>query len=144
MAVTESLLQIGEVAARVGLSLRTVRYYEEIGLVVPSARTTGGFRLYSETDVERLETVKRMKPLGLSLEEMAELLELLERSEQPGRLGRRELAATTERLEVYTERADERIARLERDLSQAHELRLRMSETLGRCSQILETSRTRA
>jgi DNA-binding transcriptional MerR regulator len=67
--------QIGEVAERVGLSLRTVRYYEEMGLVSPEARTEGGFRLYSETEIERLELVKRMKPLKFTVQEMCELLE---------------------------------------------------------------------
>ena len=70
-------MQIGEVAERTGLSLRTIRHYEEVGLVVPSARTSGGFRLYTEPDVDRLQLVKRMKPLGFQLEEMRELFELL-------------------------------------------------------------------
>ena len=46
-------MQIGEVAERTGLSLRTIRYYEEVGLAVPSARSQGGFRLYTEPDVGR-------------------------------------------------------------------------------------------
>ncbi|CAM5727047.1 hypothetical protein SBADM41S_09163 [Streptomyces badius] len=46
-------MQIGEVAARTELSLRTIRHYEETGLVVPSARSRGGFRLYTEYDVAR-------------------------------------------------------------------------------------------
>ncbi|RMB61581.1 MerR family transcriptional regulator [Tessaracoccus antarcticus] len=70
--------QIGEVAERTGLSLRTIRYYEEVGLVTPSTRSQGGFRLYSEVDVARLELVKRMKPLDFSLEEMGELLGVLD------------------------------------------------------------------
>ena len=57
-------MQIGEVADQVGLSLRTIRFYEEAGLVIPSARSVGGFRLYSETDLDRLQLIKRMKPLG--------------------------------------------------------------------------------
>ena len=60
-------MQIGEVAEQVGLSLRTIRYYEEVGLVTPSSRTSGGFRLYTETEVARLRLVKRMKPLEFSL-----------------------------------------------------------------------------
>ena len=44
-------MQIGEVAERVKLSLRTIRHYEEVGLVPPSARSKGGFRLYTEADV---------------------------------------------------------------------------------------------
>lgn len=70
-------MQIGEVAERTGLSLRTIRYYEEMELVVPSARTTGGFRLYTDADVDRLLVIKRMKPLEFSLEEMRDLLGLL-------------------------------------------------------------------
>ncbi|MGM1063983.1 MerR family transcriptional regulator [Saccharothrix sp. Mg75] len=71
-------MQIGEVAERTGLSLRTIRYYEEVGLVVPSARSQGGFRLYAEPDVDRLQVIKRMKPLGFHLEEMRELLTILD------------------------------------------------------------------
>ena len=71
-------MQIGEVADRTGLSLRTIRYYEEVGLVVPSARSQGRFRLYTEPDVDRLQVVKRMKPLGFQLEEMRELLTILD------------------------------------------------------------------
>lgn len=70
--------QIGEVAERTGLSLRTIRYYEEVGLVTPSSRSQGGFRQYTEVDVARLELVKRMKPLDFSLEEMRELLTALD------------------------------------------------------------------
>jgi len=67
-------LQIGEVAERTKLSLRTIRHYEEVGLVPPSARSKGGFRLYAETDVQRLLLIRKMKPLGFTLEEMAGLL----------------------------------------------------------------------
>jgi len=69
------LHQIGEVAERVGLSLRTVRYYEEMRLVAPSQRTEGGFRLYSDADIERLQLIKHMKPLGLSVQAMVELMD---------------------------------------------------------------------
>ena len=68
------MMQIGEAADRVGLSLRTIRHWDEVGLVVPSARSTGGFRLYTEADIERLALVKTLKPLDFSLEQMRELL----------------------------------------------------------------------
>jgi DNA-binding transcriptional MerR regulator len=77
-AADASLMQIGDVAERTGLSLRTIRYYEETGLIAPSSRTLGGFRLYAEADRERLESIKQMKPLGLTLEEMRTLLDLLD------------------------------------------------------------------
>ncbi|CAM3648007.1 MerR family transcriptional regulator [Isoptericola cucumis] len=72
----DATLHIGAVATRTGLSLRTLRHYDEVGLVRPSARSEGGFRLYTEDDVERLLLVRRMKPLGFTLDEMAELLEI--------------------------------------------------------------------
>ena len=77
--MSEPTMQIGEVAERIGLSLRTIRYYEEVGLVTPSARTQGGFRLYTEHDAVRLQLVKDMKPLGFSLDEMRDLLGVLDR-----------------------------------------------------------------
>ena len=77
------LLKIGEVAEQVGLSLRTIRFYEEEGLVVPDGRTEGGFRLFSPTAVHRLELIKRMKPLGFSLEEMVEVLTTLDTLADP-------------------------------------------------------------
>lgn len=138
MSRDRTLLQIGEVAERVGLSLRTVRYYEEVGLATPSTRTDGGFRLYSEDDVQRLLLVKRMKPLGLSLEQMAELLEALGRSAHPERLDLPELTDTAARLREYGDHGDERIAALERDLAEARKLRLRISERLGRCDAVLD------
>lgn len=140
MSRSEPLLQIGEVAERVGLSLRTVRYYEEVGLAAPTARSDGGFRLYSEDDVQRLLVVKRMKPLGLTLEEMRELLDMLERSAHPESAELVEVDGLMHELEAYAERADERIAKLERDLGEARKLRMRLSERLGRCASVLERS----
>lgn len=76
MGRTDEMHQIGEVAAEVGLSLRTIRHYEEIDLVPPSGRTSGGFRLYTDDDIERLRLVKDLKPLGFTLEEMRRVLDL--------------------------------------------------------------------
>jgi len=71
-------MQIGELAERVGLSLHTVRHYDEIGLVQPSRRSEGGFRLYSQEDLARFLLIKPMKPLGFSLEEMRALLDAVD------------------------------------------------------------------
>lgn len=76
--MTAGHMQIGEAAERAGLSIRTIRHYEEAGLVVPSARSEGGFRLYTEPDLDRLRVIKRMKPLGFTLEEMRDLLQTLD------------------------------------------------------------------
>ena len=65
---------IGAVARRTHLSIRTIRHYDEVGLVTPTGRSDGGFRLYTEPDVDRLLLIGRMKPLGFSLDEMADRL----------------------------------------------------------------------
>lgn len=70
------LMHIGAVAERTELSFRTLRHYDEIGLVNPSERSEGGFRLYSEADVERILLIRRMKPLDFTLEQMRELLDI--------------------------------------------------------------------
>lgn len=70
------LLRIQEAAAEVGLTPRSVRYYEELGLLKPAARSEGDYRLYDSTDVERLRFIKGLRDdAGFSLAEIAELLE---------------------------------------------------------------------
>ncbi|MCZ2811087.1 MerR family transcriptional regulator [Modestobacter sp. VKM Ac-2979] len=115
MAGHGELMQIGQVAERIGLSLRTIRFYEENGLVVPTSRTEGGFRLYSEADVARFEVIKRMKPLGFSLEEMQELLTLLHDLEHG--TGDHEQLLT--RLRTFHEAATARVAALRDQLAVA-------------------------
>lgn len=70
----EEYLRIEQVAARTGLTKRTLRYYEEIGLLAAPSRTEGGYRLYSERDIQELERIKRLKDLlGFSLAEIREI-----------------------------------------------------------------------
>lgn len=95
-------MQIGEVASLTNLSLRTIRHYEEIGLVVPSGRSQGGFRLYVERDVERLRLVRRTKPF-LSLEETKDLLVLLETAARLPELDAATAAEVVDRLHMYRE-----------------------------------------
>jgi DNA-binding transcriptional MerR regulator len=71
-------MHIGELAEATGLSLRTIRHYDEVGLLPATTRTEGGFRVYAQSDLERLLVIRSMKPLGFSLEEMAELLEVVD------------------------------------------------------------------
>lgn len=105
--MTGPTMQIGEVAERIGLSLRTIRYYEEVGLIRPSARSQGGFRLYTEYDVSRLQLVKDMKPLGFSLDEMRDLLSVLDGLDA-GELSASEHEVLLERLAMYRVAADAR------------------------------------
>lgn len=72
----EGYLQIGEAAERCGLTQRTLRFYEEKGLLKPPTRMEGGFRLYSPDDLDRIERIKQLKELlGFSLAEIKELLD---------------------------------------------------------------------
>lgn len=68
-------LKIGEVTEKTGLSVPTLRHYDNVGLVTPSGRSPGGFRLYDEEDVRRILLVRRMKPLGFTLEQMRDFLD---------------------------------------------------------------------
>lgn len=123
-------MQIGEVAERVVLSLRTIRYYEEVGLVIPSARTQGGFRLYTEADVERLLLIRKMKPLDFSLEDMRGLLELLDTIDaQPEGTDRRDLL---NRLAMYHLAARTRVEALRDQLSTAEAFAAQLSDKLLR------------
>ena len=114
--------QIGEVAERVGLSLRTVRYYEEMGLVSPEKRTEGGFRLYSENEIERLELIKRMKPLGFTVQEMCELLDSRDALYNSADTGEATANEARRRMVAYAEAAAERCDALRAQLAQAESL----------------------
>lgn len=72
----ERLLRIQEVADLVGLTARSIRYYEEVGLLAPTARSEGAYRLYDAGDVERLRFIKGLRDdAGFSLAEIGQLLE---------------------------------------------------------------------
>ncbi|MEZ5410494.1 MAG: MerR family transcriptional regulator [Acidimicrobiales bacterium] len=114
----DKLFQIGAVAERVDLSLRTIRFYDEAGIVVPSARSAGGFRLYTEADIDRLIQVKAMKPLGFTLDETKELMELRDRLGAGEPLSRLERAVLAD----YSERADAKFRKRQRQLADARRL----------------------
>lgn len=123
-------LKIGQVAERVGLSLRTVRYYEEVGLLTPAGRTAGGFRLFSEEAVTRLRFLKGMKPFGLTLEEIRELVELLELSEDSSELPGPERDRIRQVLTLYVERAEARVAQLEAHIVEVTRVRDHVGDRL--------------
>jgi len=70
--------RIGQVAALTGLTPDTLRYYERLGLLPPAPRTKGGFRLYSRATLERLGLIRHAQDLGLSLDEIRELVRSLD------------------------------------------------------------------
>lgn len=113
-------MHIGEVAARTELSLRSLRHWDDVGLLRPSGRTVGGFRLYTEADVEKILVIRRMKPLGFSLEEMSAAMRDLETLLPPA--GDDVAAAfARERLVDVLRDALERRERLVRQLAMADE-----------------------
>ncbi|WP_329550893.1 MerR family transcriptional regulator [Streptomyces sp. NBC_00696] len=114
-------MQIGEVAARTELSLRTIRHYETTGLVTPSARSQGGFRLYTESDVARLMVIRRMKPLGFTLDEMRALLDATDRLDSGETLSLAEREELLERIRGFERAAQERVADLRTQLARAEE-----------------------
>ncbi len=119
-------MQISEVAARTELPLRTIRQYEDCGLVVPSASSPGGFPLYTDADVARLMVIRRMQPLGFGLDETRELLTSVDllAADLPGTDGELDPAerdALVARVRRYEEAATARVADLRAELARAEE-----------------------
>ena len=125
-------MQIGEVAARTELSLRTIRHYETTGLVTPSARSQGGFRLYTESDVARLMVIRRMKPLGFTLDEMRALLDATDRLDSGETLSLAEHEELLDRIRGFERAAQERVADLRTQLARAEEFAITLAERLTR------------
>ena len=106
--VTEGTYAIGQISRLVELSQRTIRYYEEIGLLHSVRRIENGKRVYTDNDVRRLKFINRLKVLGLSLAEMVEL-------EKIYRKQRNNREILPKLLQILDERAvqiDERVAQL--------------------------------
>ena len=100
-------LRIGELAAAVGVNPKTIRYYEEIGLLPAPRRTAAGYRQYGAVDGERLRFITKAKAIGLTLREIREILVLRDGGEEPcphlGQLLDRKLAAVDVQLRLLTE-----------------------------------------
>jgi DNA-binding transcriptional MerR regulator len=136
-----SLRQIGEVAERVGLSLRTVRYYEEAGLVRPSERTEGGFRLYGPREIARLELIKQMKPLGLTLEEMRELLDARDALDTT-EAGTEEYERALDTLTAFADAAKAKTTSLFQELQKADRFAVDLRRELRRYRRRAQASRS--
>ncbi len=75
--------QIGQVAFELGINPRTIRFYEEAGLIPPAGRTPRGYRLYTPAEVERIAFILRARDLDFSLDDIREILALREEGESP-------------------------------------------------------------
>ncbi|WP_414584354.1 heavy metal-responsive transcriptional regulator [Scytonema sp. PCC 10023] len=83
MLVQEEIKQIGVVAKESGVPIKTIRYYEELGLLKASGRTEGGFRLFHSDVFARLNFIKRAQSLGLTLSEIKEFLNVHDQGDLP-------------------------------------------------------------
>jgi MerR family transcriptional regulator, repressor of the yfmOP operon len=139
-ATDEPCLQIGEVADRTGVTQRTLRFYEERGLLKPPTRMDGGFRLYSEDDIGRVEQIKRLQTLlGLTLAEIKEMVEAEEVREElnatfrPDRPVEERLERVGRRVEVTQRQFDIISAKL----TAMQEMRKDLEEKLTRYREVI-------
>ncbi len=133
-------MQIGTVGKRVGLSVDAIRFYERNALLPRAPRTQGGFRQYSENDVETLSFIGRVQNLGFTLREVGDLLELRRRRLQP-------CAPVRRRLEEKLADVQQKVSDLQK---LEHELRLalrncnkEMRKRSAHCPILREKSNTR-
>jgi MerR family transcriptional regulator, repressor of the yfmOP operon len=144
-STSAGLLRIQEVAAQIGATTRSVRYWEEMGLLTPAARSDGDYRLYDATDVERLRFIKALRDdAGFSLAEIAQLLE----DEAARERGHAAYHATTdpaERLRILRDRAarfEHQTAmlrsKIERLQSMVDETEARRTRTQAKIAEIAE------
>lgn len=116
--MTETRMRIGEVAAATGVTVRTLRHYDELGLLVPSERTPAGYRLYAEADLQRLYRILALRRMGLGLEAIAAVLDADGQDPRPA--VRRHLAQVREQVRLARALQD-RLARILDALDRADE-----------------------
>ena len=105
IAPEQELLKIGEVASKSGVPIKTIRYYEELGLLKAVRRTDGKFRLFEPSVIRRLALIKRLQSLGLKLQEISECLAIYDRGDLPCK-------SIQDKLEQQVDQVDRRIAEL--------------------------------
>ncbi len=130
---------IEQVAMRTGLTKRTLRYYEEVGLLPPTGRTEGNYRRYSESDVQRLERIKELRDLlGFSLSDIRDLLHVEEEREQIRMAYRQEIEATAKiaRLDRADELIREQLHLIEQRLRGLEQMRTSLLSRLERHAQV--------
>lgn len=116
--MSEGRMKVGELARRTGVSVRTLHHYDDIGLLAPAGRTPSGHRLYGTEQVRRLQQIASLRQVGLSLDEIADLL-------GEGGVG------LDEALEAHLERLRDEIDRKERLVVLLEELRGRLEGPAG-------------
>ena len=113
------MYKISDAAKRADLTVKTVRYYADIGLVEPAGRSGSGYRLYAEPDIAKLGFVGRARRYSFSIQQCRELLSLYEDDQRP--------SAEVKRITL------EKIAEIDRKLGELQELRGELSHLAGNC-----------
>jgi len=117
MLVQEQIKLIGSVAKESGVPIKTIRYYEELGLLKTSGRTEGGFRIFSSDVLVRLNFIKRAQRLGLSLAEIKDFLDIHDQGELP-----------CDRVQIELE---DKISQIEQQIQQLQILKLELKGLLS-------------
>jgi DNA-binding transcriptional MerR regulator len=118
------MFQIGELSTRTGVSSKTIRYYEEVGLLPPAKRADNDYRIYDDEDVERLGFIRRARSLDFALEDIDEILAFRDRNEPP-------CSYVMQLMRCQIDEISSRIHDLERtrdELSTLHETGLQLPE----------------
>lgn len=117
----DGLLTTGDMARLTGNTLRTVRFYEEAGILRPDRRSAGGHRLFGRRELDRLQFITDMRSAGLSLEAIRSMLELKDRSENGQKAAEEALGAIDEQISSLENKL-EIFTRLRTELIQAREI----------------------
>jgi DNA-binding transcriptional MerR regulator len=130
----DAYLQIGEVAERTGVTQRTLRFYEEKGLLKPPSRLLGGFRLYSEDDVRRVEQIKRLQTLlGISLADIKEMVEADEVKHHIKATYRRDAELSERRAKIrrVIEVTEGQVSLIDQKLAALHDMHAHLEQKLA-------------
>ncbi|EJW12574.1 transcriptional regulator [Rhodovulum sp. PH10] len=126
-----SLMQIGELARRAGVSHRTIHYYERLGLLQPAEREGAGYRYYDETALKRLQKIGNLKSLGLSLEEISGVLDLYF-EDATGIKGKERVLAILK----------EQLARTDRQIAELGRFRADIEANIARMTRLIAEAKT--
>lgn len=132
MESTDGLLKIGDFARFADTNLRTLRYYEELKLMEPAARSEGGFRYYRETDANRVHLIRDLQNLGLPLESIADLLSKPRGNEDQAAF----IARVRGTLKRYDQLLSERIQLLEDQRKRVDTAVSKMSDCANGCDHV--------
>lgn len=114
---SDEYMQISDLAKALHITTRTIRLYEQMGLVEPPKRTEGGIRVYEKDDIKRFKFVLKLKTLGLSLQEMKELADIYTQEQLPEKIMPRLIELLNSHLGQIKKRITQ-LQSLERDITE--------------------------